>query len=310
MNCDVHNQIDPIFRDSPHLRSEILSSLVDGEVILKLETLNPIGCFKGRGTDYLLSQKRKEYKFGVVTASAGNLGQGLAYCARKHGIECTIFVPLSASELKIQKMKSFGAEIVQIGCDFDAAKDEAKKWAAKSGATFIIDGKEPELSAGAGTIAFELLRDAGRFDFIIAPVGNGSLINGIGKSAKSYAPETAIVGVCANGAPAMALSFQQKKFVETCSATTIADGIAVRVPVAESLPEFFKYVDEILTVSESEIKESIRTLFRAHTLIVEPAGIAGVAALLAHPKYFQNKRVAVVLCGANLTLKQMKEWVF
>lgn len=301
--------LDPVFKDSPCFPSPFLGRVTGGEVYLKLETLNPIGCFKGRGTDYLFYKRAAQFKTGVVAVSAGNFGQGLVYAARKYKIPCTIVVPHGANELKIQRIKALGAEVIQQGKDYDDAKGFTKSWAAESAATFIEDGKEPEIAEGAGTIAYELFRDQKEYSSILVPVGGGSLINGIAKWSKSHSPTTEVVGVCAEGAPAMALSFQQKKFVETSKVKSIADGISIKIPVKESLPEFFEFVDEVLLVNDEQIKAAMKMIYDAHRLLIEPAGAAGVAALIANADYFKGKQVAVVLCGSNLTTEQIREWI-
>lgn len=305
---DVHHTIDPVFRDSPQFESGPLSAEAAGTVVIKVETANPVGCFKGRGADYLFHCRSSKFSRGVVAASAGNFGQGLAYTARKYGTGCTIFAPRNANTLKIDKMKALGAEVHLDGADFDEAKDKARLWAQERDARFVEDGREPELSAGAGTIAYELLRETG-FDAMLIPLGNGSLLNGMARVAKALSPRTRVIGVCAAGAPAMARSFQQKKFQSTQTVTTIADGIAVRSPVEESLPDLFEFVDDVVLVSDEEIRGAMSLVFRAHRLIVEPAGAAGLAALLAAKDKFRGTRIAIPLCGSNLTDQQIKDWL-
>ncbi len=306
---DAYKQIDSVFLNTPQFASEAFSPRIAGRVTLKIETINPIGSFKGRGTYYLFCKKSQELNKGVVAASAGNFGQGLAYAARVHKTSCTVFAPLNANPLKIEKMKSFGAEVVLTGKDFDEAKSEAKEWSQKKGIYFVEDGREQEIAIGASTIAFELLKTKESYNVIIVPLGNGSLINGIAKLTKATSPGTQVIGVCAAGAPAMAESYKSRSFVECSSVSTIADGIAVRTPVKEVLPDLYEFVDDVVLVSDEQLREAMRDVYRSHRLTIEPAGVAGLAAVLCDKERFYGKSVAVPLCGSNLTDEQIKSWL-
>lgn len=306
----AYEHLDSVFRNSPQFESQPLGEVLSASVTLKIETVNPIGCFKGRGTEELLRVRHGDFSSGVVAASAGNFGQGLAYSARKYGLECTIYAPYQANRLKVEKIKSLGAKVVLVGRDFDEAKERAKEFAKARGATFIEDGREPELAIGAATIAWELFAGESSFDVLVVPLGNGSLLNGMAKVAKTLSPKTKVIGVCSTGAPAMALSFEARAYRETEAVKTIADGIAVRVPVDESLTGLFENVDEVVLVSDSDMKSAIRTLFLNHRLVAEPAGAAGVAALLGFPERFSGQRIAIPVCGANIAESDFNHWVF
>jgi threonine dehydratase len=258
----------------------------------------PIRCFKGRGADYFV-QKAVSRGDRPVCASAGNFGQALAWAGRKHGVDVTVFAAHTASPLKLERMRSLGADVRLAGDDFDAAKAAGRVWAAGEGARFVEDGLEPEISEGAGTIALELLERDDVFDVVLIPLGNGALINGMARWIKAAAPMTRVIGVASRGAPAMALSWKQGEVVETDCIDTIADGIGVRVPILEAVADMAGLVDDVLLVEEADILEAMR-LVRAHTgLITEPAGVVGVAALLANRAEFQSTRVATVLTGGN-----------
>ena len=293
--------IDPVFRDTPQFSSEPLG------VFLKVETINPIRSFKGRGTDYLVSQLPAGCP-SLVCASAGNFGQGLAYAARKRGLRVVIFAAESANPLKIEQMRRLGADVRLAGADFDAAKQHARAWATESGGRFIEDGREPEIAEGAGTMARELC-SGGPFDAVLVPLGNGALVLGIGLWIKAHAPATRVIAVCASGAPAMAFSWREGRPIETPSVETIADGIAVRVPVPEILPELRKTVDEVLLVDDGALVEAMRSVFREHGLVAEPAGVAGLAAWMAYRGRFAGAQVATPLCGGNLTSRQIRDWL-
>jgi len=269
-------------------------------LILKVETVNPIRSFKGRGADFLVSGLPNDSP-ALVCASAGNFGQGMAYAARKRGFRLIVFAAETANCLKLDRMRQLGAEVRLAGCDFDQAKESARAFAEETGARFIEDGREPAISEGAGTIAMELGRSVHAFDFALAPLGNGALLAGIGTWMKATAPATRMIGVCAAGAPSMALSLRHQKIECTESVTTIADGIAVRVPVPGALADLAGVVDEVLLVEDQALIEAMQLVFRQHGLLVEPAGVAGLAAAITFRDRFQGATVVTPLCGGNLT---------
>jgi threonine dehydratase len=300
--------IDPAFKDTPQFLAEPLSQRLGVNVVLKVECVNPIRSFKGRGTDYLLHRVGSQPQ-GFVCASAGNFGQGMAYAARKRGQRLTVFAAVTANPLKVSRMRALGAEVVLAGADFDAAKAAAKEHATEAGALYVEDGLLPEIAEGAGTMALELGHMTENLDAIFVPVGNGSLINGVGTWFKRFSPGTAVIGVCAEGAPSMDLSWRAGKPVSTESATTIADGIAVRVPVPEALVAMRATVDEVMLVSDEEILDAMKMLFLETGLVVEPAGAAGLAAVATRRKELEGQRVATPICGGNLTSDQVRHWL-
>jgi len=302
--------IDPVFLNTPQFQSQGLSDELGMQLVLKVETVNPIRSFKGRGADFFAAQLPLWGSPRLVCASAGNFGQGLAYAAHKRGFTLTVFAAETANPLKLQRIRELGAEVRLFGEDFDAAKEQARIFAEKTVACFVEDGREPAIAEGAGTIALELCRWAHPFDFALVPLGNGALLAGIGRWMKAHSPATRIVGVCAAGAPAMALSWREKKMQSTSSAVTIADGIAVRVPVPEALVELEGVVDEILLVDDEALVLAMQMLFRHHGLLVEPAGAAGLAAALTFADKFSGARVVTPLCGGNMTSEQIKRWFF
>jgi threonine dehydratase len=172
------------------------------------------------------------------------------------------------------------------------------------------DGLEPEIAEGAGSIAVELLSGRPAFDAIVAPLGNGSLLNGNARWVKAASPATRMIGVCAAGADSMRSSFERGEPVETTNAHTIADGIAVRVPIPESITDMRGLVDEVQVVTDAQIIEAMRLLYTHTGLLIEPAGAAGVAMILTHRDTFADQQVATVLCGGNVTEKQIKDWIF
>jgi threonine dehydratase len=206
-------------------------------------------------------------------------------------------------------MRQLGAEVRLEGEDLDEAKAVARALAESEGWRFVEDGREVEIAEGAGTIALELCRWPEPFGALLVPLGNGALLSGVGTWMKAHVPSTAVIGVCAEGAPAMALSLREGAVRTTERVDTIADGIAVRVPVREALADLSGIVDDVLLVDDETMVRATRLLFWKMGLVVEPAGAAGIAALLAHRERFAGSLVATPLCGGNLTGQQVRRWL-
>ncbi len=303
----AHARIAPVFRDSPQYESDALSRAVGARTVLKVETANPIRSFKGRGTDNLLATLPAGE--ALACASAGNFGQGFAWAARARHRQVTVFAATTANAYKVERIRALGAQVILAGEDFDAAKDAARAWAAERGARFVEDGREPAVSEGAGTIALELSRWPAPLDLVLVPLGNGALVNGIGTWLRAHAPGTRVVAVGAAGAPSMARSWEAGRPVATDTMATIADGIGVRVPVPEALDDMRHAVDEVVLVEDAALVEAMRLAHRELGLVLEPAGVAGLAALLAFGGRFRGALVGVPLCGGNLTDQQRREWL-
>jgi len=294
--------IDPVFLNTPQVSFAPLSRELGAEVTLKVETLNPIRSFKGRGTEFFVATLQSETS--LVAASAGNFGQGLARAAVKRGRRIVMFAAENANPLKIARMRDLGAEVFLSGRDFDAAKAAAREYAEREALLFVEDGREPAISEGAGTIALELSSEP--FDAVLVPLGNGALINGVGTWMKAKSPATKIIGICAAAAPSMEISWRSGVLQTTRTADTIADGIAVRRPVPEALEDMRATTDDVLLVTEAHLTEAMRQLLRHTGLLVEPAGAAGVAALIAHRPRFAGQRIATPLCGSNIAPEMLR----
>jgi len=210
--------------------------------------------------------------------------------------------------LKVERMRALGATVELRGGDFDQAKDAAKRHAMDNDELYVEDGRLGAIAEGAGTMAVELTADT-ELDAIFVPLGNGSLVNGIGTWMKQASPKTRVIAVCAEGAPSMALSWKAGKPIDAPS-TTIADGIAVRVPVSEAVGIMAGTVDDVALVGDDEMIEAMRRLFDDAGLVIEPAGAAGVAAISNLSRDWQGKRVAAVLTGGNLTEQQLRDWLY
>ncbi len=300
--------IDPVFLRSPQFVCEPLGDELGVRLALKIETLNPIRSFKGRGADFCVSQLPVEAR--LVCASAGNFGQAMAYACRKRGLGLTVYASTNASLLKIERMRSLGASVVLHGEDFDAAKLEAKRFASQTGARMIEDSLEPATGEGAGTMGLELLAFPERFDALLVPLGNGAMLAGVARVLKAYSPSTRVIAVQAAGAPAMTESWRTGRVVVHEKMQTIADGIGVRVPIPEALEDIIGLVDDAVLVRESSILEGMRLLRRHAGVVSEPSGAVGVAAILEQPETFRGQLVGTIVCGGNLTEEQMREWLW
>lgn len=301
--------IDPVFLNSPQFESEPLSATVGTRLTLKVETLNPIRSFKGRGADFFVRENAQALVgTDLVCATAGNFGQAMAYACRTQKRKIVIYSAENANPLKVARMRALGAEVRQTGDNFDSAKEAAKQFCANTGARFVEDGLDVAISEGAGTIAVEMARNA-RFERVLVPLGNGALLGGVARWMKATRPDIEIVGVCSSGADSMHASWHERKVVNRPSISTIADGIGVRTPIAEALDDMRGIVDDVILVSDESIIDSMRLAFEHAGLVTEPAGMAGVAALLEHAS-LRGTDTATIVCGSNITHEQAQKWLF
>jgi threonine dehydratase len=206
-------------------------------------------------------------------------------------------------------MRALGAKVRQVGEDFDAAKLEAKRFATAHGLTEAEDGRQPEFAEGAATIGVELLTHPEPLDALAIPLGNGALLTGIGRWVKAHSSRTLVIGVSAAGAPAMERSWRTGQNVELPRIETIADGIGVRVPIPEAVADMRGLVDDVLLVEDAAIIEAMRLAHRHVGVVLEPAGAAGLAVILAHRERFTGQTVGTIFCGGNLTPEQMRTWL-
>jgi len=298
--------IDPVFLHTPQWVCEPLAEELGARVVLKAETLNPIRSFKGRGADWLV---QKLPGLALMCASAGNFGQAMAYACRARDVPLTVYAAEQANPLKIARMRAMGARVVLAGEDFAAAKALAREAAAREGARFVEDSRDPEPTEGAGTIALEWLAFPERLDALLVPLGNGALLAGIATVMKIRCPETRIVAVGASGAPAMVESLRSGRTISHDRIDTIADGIGVRVPVPEALEDLRGLVDELILVPDDGILRAVRLLHRHAGIVAEPSGAAGLAAVVQEPARFAGQTVGTVICGGNLTPAQIRDWL-
>jgi threonine dehydratase len=308
--AEAARTVDPVFLGTPQFASEPLSAALDCDLTVKMEVLNPIRSFKGRGADYFV-RKARERGDGraLVCASAGNWGQAMAYVCKAQGVPLEIFAAESVNPLKAERMRALGAKLHLVGRDFDEAKDVARQACEERGAWLVEDGLEREVSEGAGSIAVELLARGDTFDTVLVPLGNGALIVGMARWIKSMAPATKVIAVAAAGAPAMVRSWRERAIVREDTVNTIADGVAVRIPIPEAVSDMQGIVDDAVLVDDATIVESMRRVHRHLGLVLEPAGALGVAAVLAARERFAGTRVATVLGGGNLPSDLMARYL-
>lgn len=311
LSCDniaaAMSLIDPVFLRSPLLRGTSLDRALDTELFFKVETLNPIRSFKGRGTELFVAQIRDHRK--LVCASAGNFGQGIARAGKRRGRDVVVFSAKGANPLKVAAMRALGAEVRLYGVDFDAAKNAARRYAAQTDAFYVEDGAISEIAEGAGTLALEMSEAGLMPETLLVPLGNGALATGVGTWCRHAEPGTRVIGVVAERAPSMQLSFAAKEPVATETAETIADGISVREPVPYAVDCMRDTVDEVVSVSETAIVRAMRLVHGHLGLVVEPAGVVGLAAMLQHPQRWRGTRVGIPLCGGNVTQDQARRWI-
>ena len=238
---------------------------------------------------------------GVITASAGNHGLGVAYAAAAFQTKATVYVPLAANPLKVEAIKGLGARVVAAGATYHDAFVAASAEQERTGATFVHAYNDPDVVAGQGTVGFELLSQLETFDSVIVPIGGGGLISGIAMYVKSQQPSVRVIGVEPVGADSMLRSLDAGRIVTLDRVSTIADGLAASSPGTVTFEMARRFVDEIVRVEDEEMLRAIRLTFELEHILTEPAGAAGVAALLRLSPRRPGERVVVIMSGANVS---------
>ena len=298
--------IAPYLSPTPTFETIGLARALGCRAVLKCENLNPTGAFKVRGGINLLAALEPNSRSrGVVAASTGNHGQSIAYAARLFGCKATIFMPESANKLKADATAALGAEVKKTGRDFDAARLAAEEHAAHFGLRYIHSSNEPLLVTGVATATLELLEALPDLDTIFVPVGGGSGVLGAGVVARAVNPAIRVIGVQAEGAPAVFRSWREGRRVVTESVNTFAEGLATREPFEMPLALFSTLVDDIVLVSDDQIAAAIRLIAETTHQVAEGAGAAAVAAAAARPAELAGKCVGLILSGGNITIDQL-----
>jgi len=297
----ARERIRSAIRQTPVLYSEILSREAGNQLFLKLENLNVTGSFKERGAlNRILTLTAEERARGVITASAGNHAQAVAYHASKLGIRAQICMPEYTPLVKVTATRGWGGEVILHGANYDEALQEARRRCVAEGLIFLHAFDDPAVIAGQGTIGLELLEQIPDVDAVVVPVGGGGLIGGIACAIKETHPKVRIVGVEPLALPSMEAALLQRKQVMLPAGATIADGIAVRRVGEFTLELALEYVEEMVTVDDEEIVRAILRLLEKQKMLAEGAGAVGIAALLHRKTTLRVKKVAVVISGGNI----------
>jgi threonine dehydratase len=303
----AHPAIDPAFRDMPQFVHEGLSARLGVPVIVKVETVNPIRSFKGRGTWIAVGALAASGSIGpdrpIICVSAGNFGQGVAYAARALGIPAIVFASRRANRAKVGRMRALGAEVVEVGEDFDDARGASESAASDGKGHLLVDGEDPRISTGAATLALEITAAvaAGALPspaVVSVPVGNGALINGVGSWLRSAAPGCRVLGIQAEGAAAMTLSWRAGHPIDTASVATYADGIATRIAIPAAVGWMAGRVDEMRIVPDDALRAAQAELTTELGITVEGAAAASWAGLLAGPR--PDGPAIVIVTGSNI----------
>jgi len=331
--------IDPVFLDTPMYPCDALGRALGCTVSIKLETANPVRSFKGRGTELVASMLAGQGRTDVVCASAGNLGQALAWSAGRRGIHVTVVASRWAPVAKLDRIRALGAALELVDGDFEAARERATSIAQRDGVRLVEDSRDLETCEGAATIGLELAAGAAQagaaqagaaqagaaqagaaqagaaqagaaqFDTVLIALGGGAMATGVGHVLKTHAPAAEVICVQPSGAPAMTLSWRARRVVTTDSADTIADGVAGRYPIPAVLDDLLVVADDAVLVQEASIVAGLRLLLEHAGLVVEPSAALGVAAVLEDRERFAGRHVVVIVCGGNVDLDAYRRWI-
>ena len=301
--------IDPVFLDTPLYQCDALGRRLGCTVSIKLETANPVRCFKARGTELVAALLAGQGRTAVVCASAGNLGQALGWSGRRRGLDVTVVASHRAPAAKLDRIRALGVELELVDGDFEMARVRAASIAQQRGVRLVEDSLDLETCEGAATIGLELASAAPVFDAVLIALGGGAMATGVGHVLKTLAPDVEVICVQPAGAPAMTRSWHERRVVTTDSADTIADGVAGRYPIPEVLDDLLVVADDAVLVREESIVAGMRMLLESAGLVVEPSAALGVAAVLEDPDRFAGRHVATIICGGNVDLDAYHRWV-
>ena len=284
---------------TPTMHSITLSNITGAQVWLKFENLQFTAAYKERGAlNALLLLPEEQRARGVIAASAGNHSQGLSYHGTRLGVPVTIVMPRTTPTVKVMQTESVGGKVVLEGETFDDAYAHARELERERGLTFVHPFDDPAVAAGAGTVALEMFEDAPDLDCIVTPIGGGGLISGMATVARALRPQMKVIGVQSALFPSMFSHI--KGDVRPCGGDTLAEGIAVKAPGAFTSQIIAERVDDILLADEPSLEKAVSLLLQIEKTVVEGAGAAGLAAVLANPHRFAGKTIGLVLCGGNI----------
>ena len=305
---EARSVLQGVLLPTPLIHSPYLSKLCGNHVYLKPENMQVTGAYKIRGAYFKISTLSPEEKErGLITASAGNHAQGVAYAARAAGVAATIVMPTTTPLVKVNNTKDYGAEVILHGEVFDDAAQLAAQLAEEKGLTYVHPFNDLTLATGQGTIAYEIFQDLPDVDMILVPIGGGGLAAGVSTLAKLLNPHVEVIGVEPTGAASMKASLEAGHVVTIPSATTIADGVAVKTPGDLVFPYVQKNVDRVLTIEDGELVEAFLDMTERHKMVVENSGLLTVAAL--RHLDCQGKNVVSVLSGGNMDVITMSSLI-
>lgn len=306
----AQNTLRGIAKVTTLLHSKSFSTMSDANIFLKLENMQTTGAFKVRGAyNKLANLTKEEAERGVVAASAGNHAQGVAFSATRLNMKSTIFMPIFTPPLKVLATKGYGANVVLDGESYDDAFNASQEYCANNEATFIHPFNDPLIIAGQGTIGIEIREQLPDVDAVIVPIGGGGLIAGIALAIKEMNPKIKVIGVEAAGAASMLASRNENKIVSLPKVSTIADGIAVKTPGSLTFDLIQKYVDEIVTVTDTEIAHTAYLLLQRAKILAEPAGVTAMAAALYRKSNLSGMNVVPVISGGNINMQLLEQIV-
>ena len=300
--------VSKVTRETKLIYSEYFSNVTGNKVYLKPENMQLTGAYKLRGAYYTISTLSDEERAkGLITASAGNHAQGVAYAAKAYGAKAVIVMPTTTPLIKVNRTKSYGAEVILYGDVYDEACAKALELAAEKGYTFIHPFDDLRVATGQGSIAMEIVRELPLVDYILVPIGGGGLATGVSTLAKLLNPKIKVIGVEPAGAACLKASFEADKVVTLDGVNTIADGTAVKTPGEKLFPYLKQNLDDIITVEDSELVVCFLDMVENHKMVVENSGLLTVAAL-KHMKA-EGKKVVSILSGGNMDVITMSSVV-
>lgn len=298
---EAYERVQEVILPTNLIQSDFFSQTTGNKVYLKPENLQLTGAYKIRGAYYKISTLSEEEKQrGLITASAGNHAQGVAYAARKFGVPATIVMPVSTPLLKVNRTKSLGAEVILHGNVYDEACDKALELAEEHGYTFVHPFDDPDVATGQGSIAMEIVKELPTVDTILVPVGGGGLATGVSTLAKMLNPKIHVIGVEPAGANCLQASLRAGAVTTLDRVDTIADGTAVKTPGENIFPYLQENLDDIITIEDDELIVAFLDVLENHKLLVENSGLLTVAALKHLPA--ENKKVVSILSGGNMDI--------
>ena len=305
---EAYEDVKKVTLETKLIYSDYWSAATGSKVYLKPENLQRTGAYKVRGAYYKIStMSEDERKKGLITASAGNHAQGVAYAAKSYGVKATIVMPTSTPLIKVNRTKALGAEVILHGDVYDEACEHALKLADEHGYTFVHPFDDLDVATGQGTIAMEIIKELPTVDIILVPIGGGGLATGVGTLAKLLNPKIKVIGVEPAGANCMQVSLQNGKVTTLPSVNTIADGTAVKTPGEKIFPYIQQNIDEIIAVPDEDLVVSFLDMVENHKMVVENSGLLSVAALKQLD--VKDKRVVCVLSGGNMDIITMSSVV-